>query len=315
MTPLIPSFRQRLKTGFRKLRQSSDWSRFAGNDWPDTIMQEEVTDRQHAKQGRSIGRWTLRDADGKSLTVYLKRHYKLPRWAGLLAMLFPSRAWSPGLQEWTNLQRAARLGLPVPRPVAAAEYARGGKLQGLLAVEELTGMLALHEAVPLAHSRIEPRAFVRWKRSLACELARLSRLMHDRATYHKDLYFCHFYIRESDIATPPDNWRDRVVVIDLHRLATHRLTSLWWKIKDLGQLLYSSEVIGVTARDRLIFWKAYTCGRRQPLLEWLVRWKWQLYRRHNLKKRGQGSGVRGQTKEDRGQRTEDRGQRTEDMIT
>jgi len=286
MTPTVPSIWKRLSRGFRKLRQQPDWETFAGRAWPDTIMHEAVTDRFHAKQGRSIGRWSLTDADGKCLTVYLKRHYQLPRLNGLLALVFPGRAWSPGLQEWSNLHQAAALGVPVPRPVAAAEYVSSrGHLQGFLAVEELTDMLPLHEAVPLASRRLAPAEFVKWKRSLATELARLSRLLHDRRTYHKDLYFCHFYIHEDHTRCMPGDWQQCVIVIDLHRLGRHPLTSLWWRIKDLGQLLYSSEVEGVTARDRLRFWKAYTSGRGSALLARLVRWKWRMYRRHNLKKK------------------------------
>ena len=81
-------------------------------------------------------------------------------------------------------------------------------------------------------------------------------------------------------------------MIDLHRLARHRFTGLWWQIKDLAQLLYSSDVAGVTVRDRLRFWRLYRSGwpRRSPG-EWLlplVKWKWQLYERHhrrNINKR------------------------------
>ena len=50
------------------------------------------------------------------------------------------------------------------------------------------------------------------------------------------------------------------------------------------QLLYSSEISGVTARDRLAFWKAYAGGDRR-LLARLVRWKWGIYRGHNLKRK------------------------------
>jgi heptose I phosphotransferase len=285
---VVPSFWRRLLRGFRILRSSPRWENFVGSDWPARIMSEEVTDRFHAKQGRSIGRWTLADADGCKLVVYLKRHYRLPRWSGLLSALLPSRAASPGLQEWNHLHRAAALGLPVPNPVAAGQFTGPwGRMQGFLAVEELAGMLPLHEAVPLAGRRLELAAFSRWKRALAREMARLSRLLHDRGYYHKDLYLCHFYIHEDDTRRVPDDWRQRVVVIDLHRLARHCLTGPWWRIKDLGQLLYSSEVEGVTDRDRLAFWRAYAGKRRsRSLLARLVRKKWRLYRRHNRKRSG-----------------------------
>lgn len=283
-TDAMPSLLSRLLRGFRKIRQQPDWSVFAGANWPSRIMSEVITDGFHAKQGRSISRWTLTAPDGQQIVVYLKRHYELPRLNGLLAILFPGRAWSPGLQEYDHLTWAEKQGLPVPRAVAAGEFvAPNGKLQGFLAVEELTGMLALHQAVPLAQTRMDARTFSKWKRSLARELARLARLIHDKKAFHKDLYLCHFYIHEDDTKRLPDNWANRVRVIDLHRLTRHRVTSYWWKIKDLAELAYSSEISGVTARDRLAFWRAYMGGRNNRLLARLIRWKWRMYRRHNEK--------------------------------
>jgi heptose I phosphotransferase len=151
----------------------------------------------------------------------------------------------------------------------------------------LTDQLALHEAIPLAQKQLDPRAFQRWKRSLIAELARLCRVLHDRNRFHKDLYLCHFYIASQDCKREPETWRDRVAMIDFHRLAHHPLTRGVWLVKDLGGLLYSSFTAGVTARDRAFFWHCYHGGRprgwRQRLLAWLVRFKGQQYWRHNLK--------------------------------
>jgi heptose I phosphotransferase len=283
-----PGLWQRLLHGFRKLRQRPDWQSFAGVGWPDRIMNEELTDRFHAKQGRSIGRWELNDAAGRSLVVYLKRHYRLPRSSGCLAAFFPWRAWSPGLQEWEHLAWAREHGLPAPRAVAAGEsIGPWGKLQSFLAVEELTGMLPLHEAVPLAQTQLEPSTFATWKQSLARELARLTRLIHDKNVFHKDLYLCHFYVREDDTRRLPSDWTNLVVMIDFHRLSRHRVAGLWWRVKDLAQLLYSSEIQGVTGRDRLYFWKAYRGEAKRTLLAGLIRWKWKLYRRHNRKRKAE----------------------------
>lgn len=269
------------------IAQADDWAEFAGADWPDRVMNEEVRDRHHAKQGRSIARWTLEHA-GRRLVVYLKRHYVLPRWRAWLARLLPRRAWSPGLQEWQRLVWARDQGLPVPRPVAAMQSLSAGRLQSCLAVEELTDMLPLHEAVPLAAERAG-RDFAAWKAGLIDEMARLVVRIHGQAVFHKDLYLCHFYIPESLTSQAPPNWQGRVHVIDLHRLSRHRVLSHWYRVKDLGQLLYSSEVAGVTARDRLRFWRAYRAGMGlggAGLLARAARWKWGRYRRHNLKRRG-----------------------------
>src|SRR5205807_3575961 len=132
--------------GTRRLEARADWPAFVGKDWPEQIMQARVTDDFHEKQGRSTGRWLLH-RDGRELAVYLKRHYRLPWWHGVLATLWPGRGWSPALQEARHLEWARRHNLPVPAVVAAGEsIGPWGRLQSFLAVEELTGMLPLHQA-------------------------------------------------------------------------------------------------------------------------------------------------------------------------
>jgi hypothetical protein len=285
----VSSLWARLRRGVRLFRKQADWDRFAGEGWPERIMSEPLTDREHQKQGRSIGRKIF--ADGRdTLRVYLKRHFRLSRFTGLLATLFPGRAWSPGLQEWVRLRWAKENGFQVPRPLAAGQFVGPwGRLQSFLAVEELHGMLPLHEAVPRAFRALDARAFVRWKRGLTAELARVARELHRRKVFHKDLYFCHFYVPESFTRAVPADWANNVWMIDLHRLARHSITGKWWQVKDLAQLMFSSEVPGVTDRDRARFWVLYRRGwpnERCPG-EWLlplVRWKWRMYRRHNERK-------------------------------
>lgn len=264
-----------------------EWAASAGADWLDRIMDVPVTDRFHAKQGRSIGRWTL-TAGGRQLVVYLKRHYELPRSRGWLAVLFPGRAWSPGLEEYEHLAWARANGLPVPRVLAAGERrGPGGRLQSFLAIEELADCLPLHEAIPHAHRKLSAEAFAEWKRGLVRELARLSRELHRRRRFHQDLYLCHFYIPVSDCGRVPGSWAERVTMIDFHRLAHRRAGWQWWQAKDLGQLLFSTVgVTGVTARDAARFWKQYRADDWRPA-SWvarLARWKAARYERHNAKR-------------------------------
>jgi heptose I phosphotransferase len=285
---------QRLFRGVRRLRQRPDWAEFAGPDWADHIMTTAVTDRYHAKQGRSTGRWILHARELR-LAVYLKRHYQLPRWRGLLACLWPDRGWSPALQELRHLEWAQGQGLPVPRVVAAGEYiGPWGRLQSFLAIEELTDMQPLHEAIPAAAHKLDPATFRRWKRGLIGEVARLTRELHQGRSFHKDLYLCHFYIPRADTAAVP-RWRGRVHLIDLHRLGHHPRTWRLWQIKDLGQLLYSSELPGIDTRDRLHFWRQYlgSAPRRslaQRWLRWCILFKRRRYRRHNARKRPSDGG-------------------------
>jgi hypothetical protein len=283
------SFWQRLRRGAWRLRCDADWPAFAGSGWEGRIMTEAVTDRFHAKQGRSIGRWRLANGS-RRLTVYLKRHYRHAWWRGWLAALWPGRGWSDGLTEDRHLAQARELGLSVPRAVAAGELiGPWGRLQSFLAVAELAGMLPLHELIPLAASALPVHELAAWKRGLTAELARLVRRLHAAGYFHRDLYLCHFYAAAADAADRPADWRGRVVVIDLHRLARRRLGAFWWRAKDLGQLLYSTTgVCGVTARDRLRFARLYFGLRRSPaqrLLTALVRLRWRNNLRHNRKRR------------------------------
>jgi heptose I phosphotransferase len=294
------SFWQCLVRGCRRVRQRPDWDQFVGPGWLDRIMGVAVTDRFHSKQGRSTGRWVLHAPAGpgepeRRLTVYLKRHHRLPWWQGALATLWPGAGWSPALQEWDHLVWAHRQGVPVPAVVAAGEFTGPwGRLQSFLAVEELTDMLPLHEAVPLAAAALDGPTFRRWKRGLVAEVARLARLLHDRRCFHKDFYLCHFYIHRDDTARLPEAaaespWRGRVSLIDLHRLAHHPWTWRLWQLKDLAALLYSSEVQGIDLRDQLSFWRHYRgLGPRRAADRWLRRcvlFKWQRYRRHNLRRK------------------------------
>jgi heptose I phosphotransferase len=274
----------RLFRGVRRVRQQPYWEEFAGPGWDDRILDLELRDRFHAKQGRTIVRWTMQ-AGGRELVVYLKRHYRLPWWRGLLALLWPDGCWSPALQEWEHLQWAGGEGLPVPRAAAGGEFiGPWGRLRSFIAVEELTGMLPLHEAVPRAAARLDPWSFQRWKRGLIAEMVSVTLALHRRRRFHKDLYLCHFYVAEGDTARVPAGWSGRARLIDLHRLGHHPRTWLWWRAKDLAQLLYSSDVPGVTARDRLRFWHHYLAadplGRAAGWLRAVIRFKsWNNRRR------------------------------------
>ena len=282
------SFWRRLLRGCLRIKERADWRRFAGDNWPESIMDLEVTDQFHAKQGRSTGRWIVA-GEGQRLAVFLKRHYRLPWWQGWLAALWPERGWSPAMQEWRHLGWARRQGLPVPARVAVAEYiGPWGKLQSFLAIEELTGMVPLHEAIPAAAQLLDAAGFRRWKAGLIAELVRLTQELHQRRYFHKDLYLCHFFIPRCHLDQLGD-WQGRVHLIDLHRLARHPWNWLLWQAKDLAQLLYSSEIAGVDQRDRLLFWRLYLGQARRHrfarLLAQYVRFKWRRYRRHNLRKK------------------------------
>ena len=273
------SFWERLVRGTRWTWLAEPYRAALPADLESTVMGLESRDRLHAKQGRSTARVHFHTGEGP-LAVYLKRHYRLPWRSRLAALVHPGGRHSPAKAEWANLERARALGIDVPEVVAAGErIGPWGELQSFLMVAELTGCLPLHEAIPLLAARLDRDSFGRLKRELIGEMAEITARLHQARVFHKDLYLCHFYL---DMGEPG---RCRLSLIDLHRLAEHRLTGAWWRWKDLGQLLFSTfDVAGIDDRDRSRFWAGY---RRRLRLRWprrqarIVALRAGRYRAHN----------------------------------
>jgi heptose I phosphotransferase len=256
-------------------------------DFDVAVMTLQSLDRFHAKQGRSTARVVL-DRTNRPLAVYLKRHFQLPWLSRLAALLDPAGRHSPAAAEWAHLERVRALGIDVPEVVAAGErIGPGTDLRSFLMVAELTHCEPLHELLPGLADRLQAGAFERLKRTLIVEMARMTAILHTARVFHKDLYLCHFFLDPDRVEI--DGRTSRLALIDLHRLAEHRLGSDWWRWKDLGQLLFSTEgVAGITDRDRLRFWKNYRRLVRIHRSRWqakMIRLRAARYLSHNRKAR------------------------------
>ncbi len=283
------SFRERWARGVEWTWINDDYRARLPEDFAARVMALESRDRFHAKQGRSTARVVLGGTEtGRPLAVYLKRHFQLP-WPSRLAALFdPAGRHSPAAAEWTHLERVRALGIEVPDVVAAGEHiGPGTALRSFLMVAELAHCEPLNELLPGLADRLEAKVFDRLKRKLIAEMARMTATLHAARVFHKDLYLCHFFLDPERVET--DRRNPRLVLIDLHRLAEHRVWSDWWRWKDLGQLLYSTEgVAGIDDRDLLRFWKHYRrlVGiRRSRWQAKMIRLRAARYLAHNRKAR------------------------------
>jgi hypothetical protein len=281
------SLRERWVRGVKWTWINEDYRARLPEDFAVSVMALQSRDRFHAKQGRSTARVVL-DRTDRPLAVYLKRHFRLPWVSRLAALLDPAGRHSPAAAEWCHLERVRALGIEVPEVVAAGEHiGPGTDLRSFLMVAELTRCEPLHELLPRLANRLEARAFDRLKRLLIDEMARITATLHRARVFHKDLYLCHFFLDPDQVEA--DARTSRIVLIDLHRLAEHRLGSDWWRWKDLGQLLFSTEgVAGITNRDRLRFWKSYRRRVGIQRSRWqakMIRLRAARYLSHNRKAR------------------------------
>lgn len=272
---------ERLLRGSRWAWCSDDYRAALPADLDATVMGLRSDDRYHAKQGRSTARVRF-DSPWGDLTVYLKRHDRLPWSVRLAALVHPRGRHSPAAAELLGLERARAAGVAVPDAVAAGErIGPWGALQSYLLVAELTGCLELNVALPRLRDRLNSVAFARLKRELIAEMAGIAARLHRAGLFHKDFYLCHIFL-DPALRAPAGR---RLTLIDLHRLGRHRLSAFRWRWKDLGQLLYSTEgVAGIDDRDRLRFWTHYrrAVGLRRPRLERrAVLAKAARYRDHN----------------------------------
>ncbi len=256
-----------------------------------SIMSLQSADRHHAKQGRSTARVVLHrgvDPPERPVSVYLKRHYRLPWSARLAATISPARPHSPAASEWIHLERARTLGVEVPDVVGVGEeIGPHAALRSFLMVAELSGCEALNEVLPKLADRLDSREFGVLKRRVISEMARIAATLHSAHLFHKDLYLCHFFLDLDRLER--EGLPTRIVLIDLHRLGVHRIGSDWWRWKDLGQLLFSTYgVDGIDDRDRLRFWCYYKRQTSIRFSRWqarLVRLRAARYERHNRKRR------------------------------
>jgi Lipopolysaccharide kinase (Kdo/WaaP) family len=247
------------------------------------------------KQGRSTGRYVV-GPFGRQLSFFLKKYYRLSWWQRWFVPL----ARYPGPRELANLEQAAALGVPVPEPLVAGA-ARDHHCRSMLAVRDLEGYMPLHEFIPRRFSGVQSAPIRRLRRELTCQLADISRRLHRANYFHCDLYLCHFFIREANsaqarlradagdkVTTQNEATMRQSDLFDLVLIDFTRLKRSWnprWRVKDLAQLLFSSDVPGVSRTDRLRFFKWYLGRARldesaRSLLR-RVQWKASLYHRHN----------------------------------
>ena len=132
------------------------------------------------------------------------------------------------------------------RLLAYGEQLRGdGLVESFLLTEELAGYQPLDDFLRghfLPDGRLD---------GLIRRVARVARSFHSAGFNHRDLYCCHFYVRE-----PLPGTFD-VKLIDLQRVQSRRRFRRRWLVKDLAQLAYSAPRELITCRRQAAFLRHY----------------------------------------------------------
>jgi heptose I phosphotransferase len=209
-----------------------------------------------ALQGKVLreleGRRTLRtEADGRG--YYVKLHRGVG-WGEIFKNLVTARLPVLGAEhEWLAIRRLTELGVDTMKAVA---FGRRGsnpaRLESFIVTEELAPTVSLEDYCRDWPTHPPAPAL---KRALIVRVAEMAGKMHRGGVNHRDCYICHFLLHTEPAPKPGQL---RLSLIDLHRAQVRAgATPHRWRDKDLAALHFSSLEIGLTARDRLRFLRAY----------------------------------------------------------
>jgi heptose I phosphotransferase len=202
--------------------------------------------------------------------AFLKRHHVSSLGSRLRARLGIGPGETPGLIEARNVARLGRAGIAAMRLIAYGERLRGDGLQeSFVLTEELVGYTQLDHFLrrrfPVRdREQAQPRN--RELARLIGEVAAVAARFHQLGYNHRDLYCCHFFIKE------PSPGEFKVNLIDLQRVEHRRKFRGRWIVKDLAQLSYSTPRDRISWTQRLAFFKQYVGVRKlRPQHKRLVR--------------------------------------------
>jgi len=179
------------------------------------------------------------DGEGK-IEAYLKRYTPLPireYVKNIVSMrpFFPDGA----KHEWDAILAFHAAGIETMEPIAVASPGDGRGALLTLGITEY---------------RRASELFAEWdkktksaERALLTEkIAELAGKMHRACFAHQDFYLVHLFVLDGP----------KVLPIDLQRIVFPKRFSKRWRVKDLGQLLYSARKL-TTKEERRIFWRKY----------------------------------------------------------
>lgn len=214
---------------------------------------------------------------GGIVRAYLKRH-----WTTRL-----HSALSPGLEEAAAVARCQGAGVKTMSIIAAGEQRNDdGTVESFFMSEEIPGGLPADD---FWRRRMGPPggsslASAEHRLQLLECLADAARQFHQANLFHRDFYWCHFFVTERSPG------RFAAHLIDLQRVLQPRRFRWRWQLKDLAQFRFSVPEDQLSD-DEVEFWFRRYFGDERPA--WpqrvgatLISARAALYRRREDRRRG-----------------------------
>ncbi len=199
-----------------------------------------------------VGKLVLPKADGSNLVLFVKKQQN----HGRRTWRHPFSGEPTFRREFHRLQSLASTGVPAPKVIMYAESLHGGEQRAILVTENLQDFVDLEQLLPqVSQQPLKPR------RALLRDVAQQIRRFHDLGWVHRALYPKHIFV--STQSHPA-----QVALIDLEKT---RKTSCRWRRAQFDLAALHRHTDGLSARDRLYFFKQYLHADDTHTLRWCER--------------------------------------------
>jgi len=200
---------------------------------------------------RKTFKFTLNNHD------YFAKIHKGVGWREIIKNLVQGRLPVLGaINEYEAINALTKLGI---KTMTLAAYGQRGsniaELDSFVITESLEPSVSLEDYCADWTNEKPP---LKLKRALIQRVATITRQIHAAGINHRDLYICHFLLKENELDVLADFNDVQLYLIDLHRVQMRPKTPTRWLIKDVAGLYYSSMSIGFTKRDFYRFIREYT---------------------------------------------------------
>ncbi|MBN2475008.1 MAG: hypothetical protein JXB62_10400 [Pirellulales bacterium] len=234
--------------------------REAGLTGFEAVMRCAAGDCLRALEDRENWHLRLDGAHPQPRGAFLKKHHVRSWCSRLRATLGIGPGLTAGRVEAQNVRSMTALGVEVMRLIAYGERLHAdGLTESFVLTEELEGYVELHDFLRRRFARRELRRGTRRDRDLdrlIRQVAGIVRRFHQGGYNHRDLYCCHFFVRE------PEPGVFDIKLIDLQRVQHRRRFRRRWIVKDLAQLAWSTPCDRIKCTHRMLFMRHYLGGRR-----------------------------------------------------